>query len=123
MSNLMAKATKTIKQPLGYKAAHACWFAATKTLFNQVAAFYFEVIQAHPGTLDLSSKEALTALEKLTHTTKDNPRPVMPLASVIAADIPAMFRRAAIHAALGSARSFYTHLEKWRKQNLLPASR
>src|SRR5205809_300796 len=109
----MAKATKTIKQPLGYKGAHASWFAATKTLFNQVAAFYFEVIQAHPGTLDLSSKEALTALEKLTHTTKDNPRPVMPLSDVIPAALPALFRRAAIHAALGSAHSFYTHPDKW----------
>src|SRR5260370_1320387 len=59
----MAKATKTIKQPLRYKAAHASWFVATKTLFNQVAAFYFEVIQAHPSILDLSSKEALTALD------------------------------------------------------------
>jgi hypothetical protein len=27
-----------------------------------------------------------------------------------------MFRRAAIHAALGSARSFSTHLEKWHKR-------
>jgi transposase len=33
---------------------------------------------------------------------------------VICEDIPAMFRRAAIHAALGSARSFYAHLKKWR---------
>ncbi len=107
----MAKATKTIKQKLGRS-----YFAATKTLFNQIAAFYFEVIQAHPTILELSSKEALTALEKLTHTTKDNPHPVMPLSDVIAADLPAMFRRAAIHAALGSARSFSTHLEKWRKQ-------
>ncbi len=112
----MAKATKTIEQPLGYKAAHAVYFAATKTLFNQVTAFYFDVIAAHPAILDLSSKEALTALEKLTHTTKDNPRPVMPLSQVITAAIPALFRRAAIHAALGSAHSFYTHLEKWRKQ-------
>jgi len=112
----MAKATKTIKQSLGYKTAHASYFAATKTLFNQVAAFYFDVIQAHPGILDLSSKEALTALEKLTHTTKGNPHPVMPLSDVLAADIPAMFRRAALHGALGSARSFYNHLEKWRKQ-------
>jgi IS605 OrfB family transposase len=112
----MAKATKTIKQLLSYKAAHASYFAATKTLFNQVVAFYFEVIAAHPGLLDLSSKEALTALEKLTHTTKANPSPVLPLAEVITADLPAMFRRAAIHAALGSAHSFYTHLEKWRKQ-------
>jgi predicted Zn-dependent protease len=39
----MAKATKTIRQSLGYKPAHAAWFAATKDLFNQVTAFYFEV--------------------------------------------------------------------------------
>src|SRR5229473_6307932 len=112
----MAKATKTIKQKLGYKTAHRSYFATTKTLFNQVAAFYFDVIVAHPGILELSSKEALRALERLTHTTKGNPHPVMPLASAIPADIPAMFRRAAVHAALGSARSFYSHLEKWRKQ-------
>src|SRR5215831_19668387 len=37
----------------------------------------------------------------------------MPL-SAICEDIPAQFRRAAIHAALGSARSFYAHLKKWR---------
>ena len=112
----MVKATKTIKQKLGYKSAHSSYFATTKTLFNHVAAFYFEVIVAHPGILELSSKEALAALETLTHTTKANPHPVMPLACAIPADIPAMFRRAAIHAALGSARSFTTHLEKWRKQ-------
>ena len=112
----MAKATKTMKQALSYRSVHAAWFAATHALFNQVAAFYFEVIAAHPAILDLSNKEALTALETLTHTTSGNPHPVMPLAYAITADIPAMFRRAAIHAALGSAHSFYTHLEKWRKQ-------
>ena len=112
----MAKATKTVKQPLTYKTAHSAYFAATKVLFNQVTAFYFDCIQTHPGILELSSKEALTALEKLSHATKDNPHPVMPLSDVLTADIPAMFRRAAIHAALGSARSFTTHLEKWRKQ-------
>jgi hypothetical protein len=37
----------------------------------------------------------------------------MPL-SAIGKDIPAMFRRAAIHAALGSARSFSAHLKTWR---------
>jgi hypothetical protein len=108
----MAKATKTIRQALSYQPAHSSYFVATKDLFNQVAAFYFEVITLHEQVLHLSTKEALTALEKLTHTTKANPRPVMPLS----ADIPAMFRRAAIHAALGSAHSFYTQLAKWRKQ-------
>ena len=109
----MASATITVRQSLKSRPAHADWFAATQRLFNQVAAFYFEVIQAHEGVLDLPNEEALTALEKLTHATKKNPNPVMPLEQV-ASDIPAMFRRAAIHAALGSARSFYTHLSKWR---------
>ena len=112
----MAKATTTIRQALSYQPAHSSYFAATKDLFNQVAAFYFEVITLHEHVLDLSNKQALTALEKLTHTTKDNPRPVMPLSCAIPADIPAVFRRAAIHAALGSAHAFYTQLEKWRKQ-------
>src|SRR5215469_12909856 len=89
------------------------WFSAHQALFNRVVAFYFDVIQAHELVLELSSKEALTALEKLTHATKRNPHPIMPH-SAIGDDIPAMFRRAAIHAALGSARSFYTHLKKWR---------
>src|SRR5947209_2067184 len=109
----MAKATTTLRQVLNYHPHHTAWFAATQALFNQVAAFYFEVIIAHEGVLDLSNKEALTALETLTHATKENPTPVMPLVE-IAEHVPAMFRRAAIHAALGSARSFSTHLAKWR---------
>jgi len=112
----MAKATTTIRQALSYQPAHSSYFAATQDLFNQVAAFYFEVITLHEHVLNLSNQEALTALEKLTHTTKANPRPVMPLSGALSAGIPAMFRRAAIHAALGSAHSFYTQLEKWRKQ-------
>jgi putative transposase len=111
----MAKATTTIKQVLNYQDNHAAWFAANQVLFNQLAAFYFEVIQAHENVLDLSNKEALTALEKLTHTTKKNPTSAMPL-SAIGENIPAMFRRAAIHAALGSARSFYSHLSRWKKR-------
>jgi len=109
----MAKATTTLRQVLTYQPHHAAWFAATQDLFNRVAAFYFEVINAHEGVLDLSNQEALTALEMLTHATKEHPTPVMPLAER-AEHVPAMFRRAAIHAALGSARSFSTHLSKWR---------
>jgi IS605 OrfB family transposase len=110
----MAKATITIRQSLQYREGALDWFAATQRLFNLIAAFYFDVIAAHAGVLELPNKEALTALEKLTHATKKNPSPIMPLEAV-APDCPAMFRRAAIHAALGSARSFYTHLSKWRR--------
>src|ERR1700674_888633 len=109
----MAKATKTIRQALSYQPQHAVWFGANQALFNRVAAFYFEVIQAHEKVLDLPKKEALTALEILTHATSKNRAPVMPLTE-IAQDVPAMFRRAAINAALGSARSFYSSLKKWR---------
>jgi hypothetical protein len=111
----MAKATTTIKQMLTYRAEHAAWFAANQTLFNQVVAFYFEVIQAHEKVLELGSQEALRALEQLTHATDKHPNPVMQLSTILA-DIPAMFRRAAINAALGSAKSFYSHLKKWRKR-------
>ncbi len=111
----MAKATTTLRQVLNYEPDHGAWFAANHALFNRVASFYFDVIQAHEKVLDLSNKEALTALEMLTHTTQSNPNPIMPLED-LAEDLPAMFRRAAINAALGSARSFYSHLSTWRKR-------
>ena len=109
----MAKATTTIRESLNYQSQHADSFAANQALFNRVVAFYFEVIQAHAKVLDLSTKEALTALETLTHATSKNRTPVMPLTQ-IAQDIPAMFRRAAINAALGSARAFFSSLKSWR---------
>ena len=109
----MAKATTTIKQSLNYQPQHTEWFAANQALFNRVVAFYFDCIQAHEGILDLTNKDALTALEKLTHATEKNQSPIMPLTE-LAPDIPAYFRRAAINAALGSARAFFSSLKKWR---------
>jgi putative transposase len=109
----MAKATTTIRQSLNYQSQHADWFAANQALFNRVVAFYFSCIQAHAGILDLTNKEALTALEKLTHATEKHPSPILPLTE-IAPDIPALFRRAAINAAMGSARAFFSSLTKWR---------
>jgi len=109
----MAKATTTIRQSLNYQPQYAHYFAENAALFNRVVSFYFDCIQAHEGILALKNKEALSALERLTHATEANPAPIMPLTD-IAPDIPAMFRRAAINAAIGSARSFCSHLSKWR---------
>jgi IS605 OrfB family transposase len=106
----MATATKTIIQRLEYRKPE--WFQETKELFNKVCRFYFEVIQDHEKILELSNKEALTALESLTHKTKQNPNPVNPLPY----NVPAMFRRAAINAAVGAARSFYSSLDKYKAQ-------
>ena len=110
---MAAKSITTIRQVLSYQPHQAAWFAATQALFNAVVAFYFEVIQAHEGVLALPNQEALTALEKLTHATEKNPAPVMPLSTIVG-DAPALFRRAAINAALGSARSFASSLSRWR---------
>src|SRR5713226_5420050 len=109
----MAKAITTLRQTLNYQPQHASWFAANQSLFNAVVAFYFEVVQAHALVLDLKTKEALTTLEMLTHATEKNASPIMPLTE-IARDVPALFRRAAINAAIGSARSFSTSLKKWQ---------
>src|SRR6516162_9982539 len=113
--DLMSRATQTIRQKLANRPHLARCCQATKDLFNTVAAFYFDVLQAHSAVLDLNDTEALTALERLTHATRKNPHPVMPL-SEVTADVPAFFRRATIHAALGSARSFSRHLSTWRVQ-------
>lgn len=109
-----AQATKTVRQPLGYRPGASEWFATTQALFNAVAAFYWQVLDAHPAVLDLPSKDVLTTLERLTHATADHPQPAMPLSDV-ATQVPALFRRAAIHAALGSMRSFQTHLARWQR--------
>ncbi len=111
----MANATITIRQTIDTRSEVQSYFAANHALFNQIAAFYFDVVQAHPGVLDLGNMDALRALEQLTHVTELNPHPVMPLSDV-QEDIPAMFRRAAINASLGSARSFYGSLSRWQKR-------
>jgi IS605 OrfB family transposase len=109
-----AHATKTIRQPLEHRPGVSAWFATTQALFNQVAAFYWQVLDAHPGVRDLPTKDALTLLERLTHATTEHPDPVMPL-SEIASQAPAHFRRAAIHAALGAMGSFQTALARWQR--------
>src|SRR5205085_8753326 len=65
----MAKATTTIRQSLTYQPQYAHYFAENAALFNRVVSFYFDCIQAHEGILALPNKEALTALERLTHET------------------------------------------------------
>ncbi|MCG9967398.1 RNA-guided endonuclease TnpB family protein [Pelotomaculum terephthalicicum JT] len=100
--------TKTIKQTLEYRFPE--WFITTEKLFNEVTAFYFGIIKERAQILELTNKKALTELERLTHSTKDNPAPPFPLKW----DIPAMFRRACINTAIGAARSFFSKLKKWK---------
>ncbi len=111
----MSRIRKTIRQQLGYRPEIVGYLEETQALFNRVAAFYFEVIEVHTDVLGLDAYAARTTLERLTHPTKTNPDPVMPLA-VVADKLPAHFRRAALRAALGIARSFHSNLVRWRKE-------
>jgi len=88
------------------------YFLETKEVFNKVSKFYFEVIEKNEWLLELSNKEALSELEKLTHRTEKNLSPQYPLVY----EVPAMFRRACINAATGSARSYYTNLRKYEEK-------
>jgi putative transposase len=112
----VAKATRTQRDDVVSRPGLATWQAETKTLYNRVIAFYFELYQAHPLLLDLDQKEALSQAEKLTHRTKQNPQPLWPLDEAVQADIPAMVRRAAINAARGAFKSFYSNYWRWQKQ-------
>ena len=55
----MAKAITTIKRVLNYPTDHEMWFAVNQALFNQIAAFYLEMMQTQEKFLDFSNKEAL----------------------------------------------------------------
>jgi hypothetical protein len=52
----MATAIKTVRQKIQYRPGVSEWFETTQKLFNDLVAFYFEVIQAHPGVLDLNNR-------------------------------------------------------------------
>ncbi len=111
----MSRATKTISQQLDYRPEIAGWFEETKVLFNKVAAFYFDVIEAHPEVLKLDGNGPRDALEHLTHRTKANPDPKIPLTAV-ADNVPALMRRTAIKVTLGAAHSFHSNLARWQRE-------
>jgi len=103
-------ATKTIIKQLESKKVEAV--GETRKLYNEAIKFYFELLQDHQGLLELATKPLLTELEKLTVETLLNPTPAFPLPW----KLPAMFRRSAINAAIGQARSFHSNLERWHKK-------
>jgi hypothetical protein len=111
----MSHVSKTIRQQLGYRPEIAGWFEETQALFNPVAAFYFDLIASHPEVLSMEGNRSADTLECLSHRTKTNPNPPTPLAAVVD-NLPALMRRAAIHAALGAAHAYHSNLSRWNKE-------
>jgi putative transposase len=89
------------------------WLVETKTLFNTAAEWYFGVFEQNLEFLNLKSDNVVPTVEKTTHRTKHNPDPkITPHAEVVL--LPAYVRRAAIMAAFGSAKSFFSNLNRWK---------
>src|SRR6516162_189796 len=118
----MSHVSKTIRQQLGYRPEIAGWFEETQALFNRVAAFYFDLIESHPEVLYMEGNRSADALEHLSHRTKTNPNPPTPLAAVVD-NLPALMRRAAIHAALGAALAYHSNLSRWNKEKVRALAR
>ncbi len=108
-------ATKTIRQPVQYRPGLDEWFDSTKDIYNKVVEFYFDLYQAHPLLLEMSQQKALSKVESLTTRNKNRPNPAFPLDEIVPY-CPAYLRRAAINAARGAFKSFYSNLKRWRKQ-------
>ena len=118
MAKRISPPTKTLCFRLNHGSPHAGeWLAETQRLYNRAVKFYFGVFQQQPELCDLGGKDMLTVVEKLTHKTKRNKRPgIAPPAEIEA--LPAMFRRASLHAAHGMAQSFFSNLARWKAQKI-----
>ncbi len=82
--------------------------AETKTAFNEVVNFFFELIDMHPSGLDIPIKDngGWRYYEKLV--IGDNPQ-----YEFILKGFPSPLRRAAIRKAIGAYRSWRTNYQKW----------
>jgi putative transposase len=118
MAKRISPPTKTLRFRLNHGSPHAGeWLAETQRLYNRAVEFFFGVFQQRPELCEMGGKEMLTAFEKLTHKTKRNKKPgITPPAEIEL--LPAMFRRASLHAAHGMAQSFFSNLSQWKTQKV-----
>lgn len=104
---------------------HLDWLKKTKELYNQIVAYYYNIILENQSLLQLSNQPLLRELECRTVGTKEmkknGEKPEYPLEQF--PKIPLYFRRAAINAAVGLARSYISQKQAWeeKKSKRLPS--
>ena len=103
-------AITTYKIQLNYK--HLDWFKQTQSLFDDVLAFYYKLLEKQPEELSLSNQNLLRHLELQTIKQRDGTPPETPLPFE---KIPLYFRRAAINAAISMYRSYVGKLKAWQE--------
>ncbi len=103
-------AITTYKIQLNYK--HLDWFKQTQSLFDDVLAFYYKLLEKQPEALSLTNQNLLRHLELQTIKQRDGTPPETPLPFE---KIPLYFRRAAINAAISMYRSYTSKLRAWQE--------
>ena len=103
-------AITTYKVQLNYK--HLDWFKQTQSLFDDVLAFYYKLLEKQPEALSLTNQNLLRHLELQTIKQRDGTLPETPLPFE---KIPLYFRRAAINAAISMYRSYVGKLKAWQE--------
>ena len=99
---------------------HHDWLENTQQIYHQVVWYYYQILIQESSLLKQSSFLLLRELEKLSVGTKKmrvmGEEPVWKLEEHLKMKVPLYFRRAAINAAIGLARSYQTSLENWYMQ-------
>ena len=97
---------------------HHNWLMITKQIYNQVVWHYYQILTEELSLLEQSNFLLLRLLEKMTIGTKEmkerGEEPVWKLENL--PKIPLYFRRAAINAAIGLARTSFTSCKKRGKE-------
>ena len=106
-------AITTYKIQLNYK--HLDWFKQTQSLFDDVLAFYYKLLEKQPEALSLTNQNLLRHLELQTIKQRDGTPPETPLPFK---KIPLYFRRAAINAAISMYRSYVGKLRAWEEKQM-----
>lgn len=82
--------------------------------FRDITSYLVHVVCDHKDDiLPLNSMEALTAVERLVHHTKQNPTPEYAQFDLLFNRFPSYLRRAAIHAAVGHVSSHETRCDQY----------
>ncbi len=103
-------AITTYKIQLNYKRLD--WFKETQALFDDVLAFYYQLLEKQPEALSLSNQNLLRHLELQTIKQRDGTLPETPLPFE---KVPLYFRRAAINGAISMYRSHDSKLRAWQE--------
>jgi putative transposase len=114
------KVTKTVKLKI---TPHSKIFNETLKIYNEALLFMIEVISKEWKNLEnLSSKERVNLVEKLTHETKQNPYPKYDF-DFHFYKFPSYLRRATISEAIGNVSSHFSRLKNWEKKRELKLSK